>query len=543
MSKIGKWLDFISILLISITPMLYLYNNNVKYLYLQQIIIVSLILMVVTAILFIIYKNVFHSEFVAFIGCFIFIFFIYAYNPVYNVLRNININIKSYNWLVIIIILLVSYIVAYVFHKLFYKKDFHKASFLIFFTVIIMLFMNINNFAMNYLSINHLNAEYKKDFYIDKKLPSPNIYYILCDGMLGFDAMKKYFNNSQEALTEDLTKRGFTINKGAMFESGHNTRIAIPVLMCPEYYDKYLADILQDNDKATDARLIITPELFEARFNNETINAFHAKGYTTVAMGIDEDMFFPTTDYFYYMTVYEENKGDLPSGFYVEKSERTESSYFKSRFCYRHLDRIFLAGISSSIFDFLFKNNVIKHPLTNTNEDISYFLPGKYSAERFSSLVNSMSDCIYSTNIKEPKFVLIHNFMAHSPFCFDKDGNINKSINKNNIWAYPEHYTYAVKTLIKLVDVILEDNPDVVIILQADHGLHQQIAEQITKAFNNPEAKIDIWNKVFCAVRIPEQYKNGDEYYAESNPLNITRYLVNSYCGGNYSYIADKNVK
>ena len=40
------------------------------------------------------------------------------------------------------------------------------------------------------------------------------------------------------------------------------------------------------------------------------------------------------------------------------------------------------------------------------------------------------------------------------------------------------------------------------------------------------------------AVYIPEKYQNGDEKYL-SNPLNISRYLVNNFVGDNYTYLED----
>lgn len=39
------------------------------------------------------------------------------------------------------------------------------------------------------------------------------------------------------------------------------------------------------------------------------------------------------------------------------------------------------------------------------------------------------------------------------------------------------------------------------------------------------------------AIRVPEKYQTGEEHYAMENPLNISRYLVNSFVGRNYEYL------
>ena len=92
------------------------------------------------------------------------------------------------------------------------------------------LFPLLQNKEINYE--NDLEYMYKSNFVKDDNLSTPNVYWILCDGMLGFDAMEKYFNDSQEKLTNHLTDLGFSINKGAMIETGHSTSIAVPTLMC-----------------------------------------------------------------------------------------------------------------------------------------------------------------------------------------------------------------------------------------------------------------------------------------------------------------------
>jgi hypothetical protein len=388
---------------------------------------------------------------------------------------------------------------------------------------------------------NYNNTKYKSDFITDNTLPSPNVYWILCDGMLGFDAMEKYFNNPQNELIGKLADRGFVINKSAMIETGHLTRIAIPTLMCPDYYDKYLDDILSNHDTAMELQESSDAKLYSARVNNETINAFNDKGYTTVAIALDDRYFLPTTDYFYYIDAYYKSHKDYytePN--LVKKSKEDDKGFDKSRIYAHQLGEIFLGGIPGVIYDRLYnRNGMIKQPLLTCFNNTSDILLNNSNGKINYALINSLYDSLHSKEITEPKFVVVHYLIAHRPFIFDENGAIIKKEDTNNILSYPAHHTYSTKVLINLVDMIINADPDAVIILQADHGLHMQSERQIIEGLGNQGAMIDIWNNVFCSVRLPKQYQNGDESYAMADPRNISRYIINSFVGKNYTYLVD----
>jgi len=353
--------------------------------------------------------------------------------------------------------------------------------------------------------------------------------------MLGFDAMEKYFNEPQNKLTADLEDRGFTINKSAMLESGHSTRIAIPELMCPDYCDKYLAHILDNHKTAMQYREKKNTDLFNASYYNETINAFNSKGYTTISMALD-DVFFSAVDISYYVAAHYTSESDYANlPYYINNYKRKDATYMEKRLSAQHLGDIFLGGLPDVIFDKLNKGSINKHRLSAETEKGLSILPDNNYANKYSALIESFSDSLNSVGIKEPKFILAHALMAHYPIWFDENGNLVAK--QGDIMSYPGQHAFATKVITKIIDMILEVDPDAVIVLQADHGLHGQTEEQIAAAFGSPDAAIDIWNNVFSAVRIPDKYKNGDEIYAERNPLNMSRYLVNSFVGKNYAYV------
>lgn len=101
---------------------------------------------------------------------------------------------------------------------------------------------------------------------------------------------------------------------------------------------------------------------------------------------------------------------------------------------------------------------------------------------------------------------------------------------------YPLAYEYSNEVMFNMIDLILEHNPNAIIVIQADHGMHlhgtqrQLLAEGFTE-----EEVAHIQNSVLSAVRIPEQYGGLDE---PLDPRNITRELVNRFVGENYQLIA-----
>lgn len=534
MTKRERNLFLLSTLMLPIVPMLYLYNNNYQYLSLAQIGIVIIVLLILMIGLYALCNLRFKSEFTSFVFVLVNVILIFAYNRIYNEIHN-----KIRNpYFLLLAIPLVSYLFILILNKLLRKASVEKLPHFIFFTLSIMLIINIFPIVTRIIfeTRNTHTIEYKEDFVVDDELPSPNVYWILCDGLLGFEAMGNYFNDSQEELISTLSSLGFEINKSAMLESGHKTRVAVPALMCPEFYDKYLVNFLSNHETAMDFCESNDNVLSEARFNNEFITAFDESGYTTITMSLDEDVFFPTTDYYYYLAAHYTSNAEyekLP--YYVEKSDISNIDYFENRFFASQLGNLFLGGIPTLVFDNYCSDELLKHPLTTSFHGASDILLNSEIGNKYSALINSTYDALYSEEINEPKLVIIHDFMAHYPFMLDENGNLNDNFSSKE--SYLGHHTYATKVLVSVIDMILNADPDAVIVLQSDHGLHGYTAEDIVNIFGTYDASLEIWNNVFSCVRVPEKYKNGEEKYMMVTPLNISRYLVNNFVGENYSYI------
>ena len=138
-----------------------------------------------------------------------------------------------------------------------------------------------------------------------------------------------------------------------------------------------------------------------------------------------------------------------------------------------------------------------------------------------------------------PTLTIIKCFSAHVPYAYDETGKLlNTFPDHSDPEDYKAQHLLTTRVLLWTVENILEKDPDAVIVLQADHGLHCTTERQFREYFGEKCNPQELWNQVFSAVRIPRKFRNGNEKYMAQTPLNIVRYLINSFVGpGNCSYI------
>ena len=149
------------------------------------------------------------------------------------------------------------------------------------------------------------------------------------------------------------------------------------------------------------------------------------------------------------------------------------------------------------------------------------------------SLISSVT---YAFNIHEsPVLMLIWNDLAHINYNLDENGK--RIPTTNDVTKYIGEYLFSEKVILYHVDKILEHDPNAIIIIQGDHGPHSGNYEGYTEFFASDPRYSEYKGHVLSAVRIPEQYQTEDYPESIQNPLNIVRYLVNSYVGENYEYI------
>lgn len=369
---------------------------------------------------------------------------------------------------------------------------------------------------------------FKSSFNINKNLSSPNIYWIHADGMLNFKAVSKYFGDNQDEFAVNLINLGFEINKSAAFNAQHSTRTAVPVLMNPYSYDNYLKDFINKNNKNLENKYALQI----LRMNSELQYALKSKKYAVNIIGT-YDFYYPISGGNFWLT----SQG-------MARRQIYPAEYLR--------DNFILAALS---LEHVYLNKAAKNLL---NIFKTYFTGSEYRANISEAKIREILLNAYDINsnpqldfaaalydilngdYQEPRLTIIHDFTPHYHYTHGEDGSLKiKNLKNMNPLDYHSQHVWSGKVLINIIDMILKRDPDAVIIIQSDHGLHGNSEEDFKKAFGDDADILELWNSTMSAIRVPDKFKTGQEFYALQTPLNITRYLINNFVGaGNYEYIS-----
>jgi hypothetical protein len=374
------------------------------------------------------------------------------------------------------------------------------------------------------------------DFTVNPTSPSPNIYWLFMDGMLGFKGMETLFDDRQSAFTAELEERGFRINRAAEFEVVHGTVRATPALFCPVWYDTKFFPLLETVDLGNyeeKRRKIGNFNTISGRVNNEFITAFNAKGYMTYTVSDSglhlANMFLATI-----------KKPFVDNELISLKQPNLLFSYIQMVYLHNLLgNSIAPYFVTRSLWGKLI--NLIYVNVENTG---FISVPHRDKTAIYGEAY-SMSDVWYAGALMEifaektePRLVIVHEVKAHFPFRLDENGSEVGARSKAeglNPSRYPPQHRYAARFLVAYIDFILKNDPDAVIVVQADHGLHDEKTRAMLLAAGKTEDDVRVMqNSVISAVRIPERWGGLDK---PIDPLNISRVLINRYVGKNYALL------
>jgi hypothetical protein len=138
-----------------------------------------------------------------------------------------------------------------------------------------------------------------------------------------------------------------------------------------------------------------------------------------------------------------------------------------------------------------------------------------------------------SFEIPSPKIVFISDVIVHEPY--DRiypEGSLENPYDVS-LHYMPQH-NHAAAVMLNLIDMILEQTPDAVIVIQGDHGILGMAQIHMMNEGYPEEMIFDLYHSVISAIRVPEHLATIDEPIA---PLNLTRFLVNTFVGQNYEYL------
>jgi hypothetical protein len=398
--------------------------------------------------------------------------------------------------------------------------------------------------------------EIKTEFNIDPDLPHPNVYWLHMDGMVGFDAVEQYFGDPQTGLKGELEDRGFVVNTGARLEAGY-THIAIPILLSPVFYDSYLAGefvrVARFGHERFQRLHIAMYEkgisLNDIHPKNETLKAFSDVGY----VNISNDGHITSS----------ENIDIYNNGYYSSEIQeiRAADIDFNKTNDFKNLivEASALTTVKTAIDAYFEKKRPIanRQPIPVYQETVDRYVIGDSdSNDRMIGIVRAMK---YAVAVKTPHFFYFNNEIVHVrnfeqtigeviydepvgyTFYLDEEGNFYDEPLEDILdlrLYYPQH-KYGVKQMMAEVDIILENDPDAVVIIQADHGIHaygkgEYDFKAAEKRGYNLQDQFNLRFQVISAVRIPEKY---GKLTGLLHPLDIARYLVNHYVGQNYDYL------
>ena len=383
------------------------------------------------------------------------------------------------------------------------------------------------------------DANYKTSFTISPDSLTPNIYWIFMDGMLGFEAVEYFFDDPQAELEAQLKERGFTVNREAVFEAHRYTKFAIPILMSPFFYDKVVLPQLNSIDLSD---LFEKRRLFQrlensfnrARLNNELILAFNTKGYHTAIIVRNLGYYWHPT-----ATISYTPAGKIENNISNLGNSTTQDQLIQLNDLMSRTTISRFVGIGGRIHEFidrLSKSRLDIKPVKGG--DYAKGLDGISAYKNATWYLNALTEVLESP---QPRMIIIEDDKAHFPFLVvDEDGSrVTRSEKESsNIYNYPLQHNFARKYLIALIDFILANDPEAVIVVQSDHGLHSSDTErQIFSSGGTVEEVLLIYNQTMSAVRIPDVWGGLD---APLDPRNITRVLVNRYVGQNYELLEDQ---
>jgi len=375
--------------------------------------------------------------------------------------------------------------------------------------------------------------ELRRNFTVSPDLPSPSIYWFHVDGMISLDTAEYFSGVSQNKSRERLLDLGFVINEQAeIFTS--NTFIGVPALLSPDFYDSYLHPLFMEGQHLLLERRPLYYEALE-RDNislendlapyHELFHAFLQAGYYVIMIADFSPGVYTLIGEFY-------NLGsDYPFALKNSNSER--------HFLVGGIDLIELLVMMTPIPEFVLDRitgNIQWYAIPTHNDRIDELTMNSLNLPHERDLYRALIDSLEHSHPEIPTLTYMTLMFTHETG-WGWHADENTEFGNSVIEEYSLAHEYALDIMFNMIELILEQDPNAVIIIQADHGIHLHDTLEFLPYEGFTEEEIfRLYNSVMSAVRIPEQYGGLEAPLA---PLNITRELVNRFVGPNYELLSD----
>ncbi|MCL2247786.1 MAG: hypothetical protein FWC13_00795 [Oscillospiraceae bacterium] len=367
---------------------------------------------------------------------------------------------------------------------------------------------------------------FRQSFVVDESLPSPDIYWIWVDATFSLEKFESFYGISQQAHRERMQDLGFVIYENA-FLNAANTANAMSILFSPDFFDSFLYSIMDPLAEKTNIDYAMSGvindlllrnglSIYSAAANNELFRAFIEAGYQISAVGDPTIMDWMPHHLFYSINALDDYILAIPYEYYVPSfwNVVTRGDIGKM-----------LTGATPLywVFD---STSIPEAPVAALLPPYSALLPDElvlsfnqhYELNTYRALIDTFS-------IDEPRFTYIALEFSHPGWW---------SI-VHDYRTYPEAHENSINVMFNLVDMILENNPNAVIVLQSDHGFHSHFTQAVVLELGHDlETIAALQRTVLSAVLIPDEYGGLNAPLA---PKNIARELVNRFVGENYELL------
>lgn len=382
------------------------------------------------------------------------------------------------------------------------------------------------------------NWQIRRNFHLDETLPKPDIYWFHMDGTVTLNTAEYYLDVPSNESRDRLLDLGFIINEDAELIPGATVQ-ALPSLLSPDFYDSYLNEVfegasnlfrgerqslfssaIERDDISIADDLAPYPELF---------HEFLEANYTITTIAGYNPVVFPLIDQFYNIFT-----DDYPFAI--------EDGYFQRHFLIDAVELVELLSLMTPVPGRLVStiagdNNIEWRSIPNYENEIDRLTETTLNLHHERLLYRALIDSLNTSSPSIPNLSYITlNFTHGSAWgWWNENESFSEYPHLHPVELYPDAHEYTLIVMFNMIDMILEQKPDAVIIIQADHGMHLAETQQaLLEAGFTEEEALRLFNSTISAVRIPERYGGLDE---PLDPLNITRELVNRFVGENYQLL------
>ena len=324
----------------------------------------------------------------------------------------------------------------------------------------------------------------------DKPPTLPDIYYIILDGYMSYNTLRKYYDFDNGIFYNYLTKKGFYIAHNSR-SNYSQTKYSFPSSLNMEYLQNLFDK--QENFEAL-------PVYHELTKNNKVESVLRKKGYKYICIGFG-------------------NKYADLSLFYNKNNKEGENDNFPRYF---------------------FTNLFVKYLLSMTFLSyITDLTDAGFDSGHRESILYCFEKLAEINKIEGPKFIFAHILSPHPPYAFGPNGQKNTLIQFIKMGArqlYVRQLSYINEKVEEVIDAILsQSNIPPIIILQADHGL--RIAPPSDSIFD-PQNLEEMFG-IFNAYYLPDN--RYDILYDYITPVNTFKVILNHYFGTDYELLKDKS--